>query len=462
MSPERVFGAFDSSATAQLVQERLRRSTLELLAVLKVLQGRGLTRLEEAERLLRDLPSSQFVQVWSAPDAYFWTRLAYGFARDGLNDKFAAKFARWDGLTEENFEQGLAERLILIALSGQAMAGETVHLLEPVALPRTGSMASTPIAWSLAENLKVFGTAGERLLAGTSSASFRPLDATNFDGVLRMPEVRGVGVNVDVWSECVRVDVQGLEQNERVSDFSVLQQQAEVFASALALIRASAAATYDEISLVLRSATPLVGDGRSLPSSSNSSITGVMWYTECDVPELLAEMIIHEFSHSKIFLLQDLDPLLDESLHGTGWDACEFYSPWRDDPRPLNGILHGYLVFSEAALFWARHLQNSRPFERELGSRRFGMLVRQIELARKVLERHCHFTGIGRAVMEYFSNRLDSTLLPLTVQWKTDELPVLHLERHTEFDLHAGVTIAASIAAHQGRWESNYGAAVAS
>jgi hypothetical protein len=84
-----------------------------------------------------------------------------------------------------------------------------------------------------------------------------------------------------------------------------------------------------------------------------------------------------------------------------------------------------------------------------------------IERACNVLECNCRFTPTGRAVMDYFSERLDKTLLPLAEKWKTDALPVLHLERHTEFELRAQPTIAASVAAHQQRWESRYGLAVA-
>ena len=460
LSPDRVFGARESVATAQLIQERLKRSSLELLAALKVLQNRGLAQLGEAERLLRCLPNSNFTRVWSSPDAYFWTRLAFGFAKGGLKDGLVSKFAEWSRLTVDTFEQGLTERVTLIALSGHAIAGNAVRLDVPTSLPRTGTMAGTSIAWTLTEELRVFGTVNGRLLVGTSLESARPLDPTNYGGVLRMPEVREGDVYIDVWSECVRVDCLGLEQNQRVSDLSLLQRQAEIFERALAIIRAAAAPFYEEVLLILRSATPLVADGRSLPSSSNSAITGVMWYSETEIPELLAEMIIHEFSHTKVFLLQDVDPLLDRTAHGSGWEICDLYSPWRDEPRPPNGILHGFLVFSEAALFWARHLEKNDSINRELARRRFGMLVRQIERARWVLECHCRFTPIGRGVMDYFSGRLDKVLLPLTEKWKTDALPVLHLERHTEFELRAGTTITASVAAHQERWESRYGIAV--
>jgi hypothetical protein len=168
LSPERIFGACCSVATTHLIEERFKRSSLELLAALRVLQDRGLTRLAEAEGLLRNLSAKHFTRVWSAPDAYLWTRLAYGFAKSGLADNFVSKFAKWSGLSATTFEQGLADRAILIALSGHAIVGNAVRLDTPASLLRIGSMAGAPIAWMLTDDLRLFGADGGRLLVGSS------------------------------------------------------------------------------------------------------------------------------------------------------------------------------------------------------------------------------------------------------------------------------------------------------
>lgn len=60
----------------------------------------------------------------------------------------------------------------------------------------------------------------------------------------------------------------------------------------------------------------------------------------------LAAVLIHEFAHSKlngVFELVTLDVENREEI---------FYAPWRDDPRPLHGLLHGVYSFLAVTDFW--------------------------------------------------------------------------------------------------------------
>jgi len=53
----------------------------------------------------------------------------------------------------------------------------------------------------------------------------------------------------------------------------------------------------------------------------------------------VAESIIHEAMHLKLTLLEKVTPLVRP-------DSTElFYSPWRDEMRPIQGVLHGLFVF---------------------------------------------------------------------------------------------------------------------
>jgi uncharacterized protein len=47
------------------------------------------------------------------------------------------------------------------------------------------------------------------------------------------------------------------------------------------------------------------------------------------------ELLVHEFQHSKLFALCDLYELYD------GADTRRLRVPWRPDPRPVEGVLHG-------------------------------------------------------------------------------------------------------------------------
>jgi HEXXH motif-containing protein len=64
-----------------------------------------------------------------------------------------------------------------------------------------------------------------------------------------------------------------------------------------------------------------------------------------------AETLTHELQHGKLSALLDLFPLL-------AGDPTElFYAPWRPDPRPLLGVLHGTYAHLGVTAFWRRERQ---------------------------------------------------------------------------------------------------------
>jgi HEXXH motif-containing protein len=63
----------------------------------------------------------------------------------------------------------------------------------------------------------------------------------------------------------------------------------------------------------------------------------------------LAVSLIHEFQHIKLGALMHLLQLTGDD------DGALYYAPWRDDPRPLGGLLQGVYAFLGIAGFWRRH-----------------------------------------------------------------------------------------------------------
>lgn len=53
----------------------------------------------------------------------------------------------------------------------------------------------------------------------------------------------------------------------------------------------------------------------------------------------LAESILHESMHLLLTLVEDVVPLIDAD------SKAVYYSPWRDEQRPVRGVLHGLFVF---------------------------------------------------------------------------------------------------------------------
>jgi HEXXH motif-containing protein len=69
---------------------------------------------------------------------------------------------------------------------------------------------------------------------------------------------------------------------------------------------------------------------------------------------IMAETLVHEFQHIKLCGLMDMLPLIE---------PCDErgYAPWREDPRPMGGILQGAYAFAGIVRFWdvQRHLETA-------------------------------------------------------------------------------------------------------
>jgi uncharacterized protein len=70
---------------------------------------------------------------------------------------------------------------------------------------------------------------------------------------------------------------------------------------------------------------------------------------ESNRPEELADLLLHEFQHVKLNAVLDLYDLFDPAYQG------RLQVPWREDPRPVEGVLHGTYAFLALT-----HLRRSR------------------------------------------------------------------------------------------------------
>jgi uncharacterized protein len=63
-------------------------------------------------------------------------------------------------------------------------------------------------------------------------------------------------------------------------------------------------------------------------------------------PVTLALLLIHEFQHVKLGAVLDLYDLFDLS------DTRLYYAPWREDRRPIEGLLQGTYAHLGVTDFW--------------------------------------------------------------------------------------------------------------
>ena len=86
---------------------------------------------------------------------------------------------------------------------------------------------------------------------------------------------------------------------------------------------------------------------------------------------------MHELHHMKLNLLMDSVPLY---RRGSGE---LFYSPWRDDPRPLSGLIHGLFAGVAVTNFWRTECRG--PDRGMLSEFELARIRRQVEIGLPVL-----------------------------------------------------------------------------
>jgi HEXXH motif-containing protein len=102
-----------------------------------------------------------------------------------------------------------------------------------------------------------------------------------------------------------------------------------------------------EIAAGLRTLVPLVQtDPGSARSATIRHAFGVFGLTLPPSADEFAVTLVHEFQHSKLSAMLDLQPMSDPDDH------VLYFAPWRTDPRPLAGLLQGVYAFVGVADTW--------------------------------------------------------------------------------------------------------------
>jgi HEXXH motif-containing protein len=144
--------------------------------------------------------------------------------------------------------------------------------------------------------------------------------------------------------------------------------------------------------------------------ASNTSYDGYggVYTTAPAGPYQLALTLIHEFQHAKFTLLTDQLKLYEPD------PTCRFYAPWRDDPRPILGLLHGIYAHAGVTDFWRvyRRVVSRESTQAHVEFERWRV---QVQAAIAVAIDSKLLTPEG----EKFLVTLDEAMS----QWRTEEVP---------------------------------------
>lgn len=160
-----------------------------------------------------------------------------------------------------------------------------------------------------------------------------------------MPGMRRGG-----WAREIPVLNVSLEFTHALREFSLLQGPAVASATAglregLDVLADVWPEARDVVGRVAEGLVVLAARGHAR-SHSPRELAGCVLLT-VDHPYTVADLLCHETAHLRLQSFLALDPLLED-------DPERYPSPWRDDPRPLIGLVLGVHAFLDVVTFYRR------------------------------------------------------------------------------------------------------------
>ena len=125
-----------------------------------------------------------------------------------------------------------------------------------------------------------------------------------------------------------------------------------------------------------------------------------------------AETLVHEFQHSKFGVLLKLIDMLEP---GADNDEPRLYAPWRDDPRPATGLLHGCVSFIGVTAFYRERAAAATGLSARAAQFEFAYRRVQSAQAARALLADAVPTAVGRRFLTTARDQLE--------EWGSDELP---------------------------------------
>jgi hypothetical protein len=173
-----------------------------------------------------------------------------------------------------------------------------------------------------------------------------------------------------------------------------------VFTAAFGLIRRADAVLAAELDVLLRQTVlthrlTAAGLEPALTGASSFYLWGACFINFCDPPARLAAAtaLVHEAAHLLLFGFGLGAPLV------TNGDAARYRSPLRDDPRPMDGIVHAAFVL--ARMTWCLERLTAAgvltPEEAEQAADEAARHRQDFATALAIINGHALFTDTGRS-----------------------------------------------------------------
>ena len=404
---------------------RFEKSASALIAVHKALEKHSeLAEVSSAffsdYQRLTQIDSAEFTRVWKDPYSYWWVRLAYELVGSLLRQEPPTPLVEQFLRARENHDLrgALAEHL---SQFGRVVLGASILAREPYR-PTRPLEVSLPLA-----------IPGTRLcLSGKGTLTLRELEDGTLIGdhagkEVRLPVAPSARVaSGDVVAEsCPLFEMDACQIRLQPHAYQIpgmefawpalgegLEFQARhapKLHSALSLVEKYAPATFAQFGELIRLMVfkPEEISATAQNNLTHSDLPGSILICPYENPHYLAEVLVHEFHHNRLFCVEEFEILLEDPGIPLEKQAA-YASPWKSAPRPMHGILHACYVSLPVCNYWLEVVRSGpRDSLAELARDRLIRGFCQLEIGVYQVARHGKLTAFGRQFLDHLRQEVE-------------------------------------------------------
>ncbi len=456
--------------------DRYEKSATALVALARTLRRlpdvEGAAEFIELYDRVADLPADAFTRVWSTdPGAYLWVHRAFDLTATCVGGatptRAVTAYARALGV--ETIREALARHLDDfkgLALAAHLAAGRDCRLTQPWTVELPWAIPGTAHAIDGAGRVRVCGlfagacevvAADRRLTLAPATDSAAEADGAAMPRIRTCPVVRHGGCEIRLQPQAFHLP--GVEDAAPALAAGIEYQAAHRHdvAEALALVERFHPETFADMREFLHvvALKPLGAGG--FTNLTHSDLPGAFIAGVIGNPWELADTVIHEMAHGRLFALEDGGTFFDEAACDPLTDE-RYYSPWRDDPRPLRGVLHGVYVYVPVCVYWQRVLA-SDVVTGDTAAYALDRVLRiraQLELGLAELEAYAVPSARGRELLARLRAEVDAIRDASVAAGLPDDAPALVCAEDGAIHAEGGgaMTVRDAVRAHTERAEA--------
>ncbi len=342
---------YEKTATALIAVERTLRS--------KRLLGGAEDEFLELCGVLTSADADLFTQIWQDPAVYYWTRRAYelvgacsnpGDLPAQLKDYCVALGAP-DPRAALPIHLEQFKKFILaleLARGGSRRFQRAFEAKLPFAI--AGSKYS--ILGSGSISIPTISGGSIEIIRDGVSSSLRPANevmGSDAPQLVERPQARRGDCELSLKPEAFYLPGIGAADSLRQVPADFQGQQVRLLETALGLVERHHPLAFGHFSEVVKLIAFKPSTTGDYSNISYSDLPGAFILSAMREPYWMADALIHELFHNRLFFIEEREAILELSDDG---GPTEFYSPWRDDQRPLSGLLHALYVYIAVSQFW--------------------------------------------------------------------------------------------------------------